>query len=160
MRIGGNLSWQSNISWLRTGVAIDPENIDDEHTGGHHIQLYNLGTFLNDGVEQDHLIRRPNLSGYSRLTYQLPANVSVGISYRYTGKRFDAAYDGSLGPYGALARINVDAYHLVDLDANWQASKAIGLGLKLENISDEAYREVAGFQTRGRSLYLKLTAKW
>jgi outer membrane cobalamin receptor len=160
MRISGKLSWQANISWIRTGIEIDPEDMEDQHTGGHHIQLYNLGVFVGDDVEQEGLIRRPNLSGFSRMNYKLSADLSLGISYRYTGKRFDATYDGSLGPYGALARLNVDGYHLVDFDGNWQITKQIGVGLKAENIFDEEYRELAGFQTRGRSVYLKLTAKW
>lgn len=159
-RITGALSLQGNLSWLRTAIEMEGDNIEELHTGGHHIQIYNLGTFLNARVEQVDLIRRPSLAGFARLSYQLHSDVSVGIGYRYTGKRFDATYDGSLGPYGALARINVEGYHLADVDAHWQAGKAIGFALKVENIFDEAYRELAGFQTRGRSVYLKITAKW
>ena len=70
----------------------------------------------------------------------------------------DVGYDGTLGPYGALARIDVDAFHLIDLGVNWKASKVVSIGVKVENVLDEKYREVVGFQTRGRSAYLKVSA--
>ena len=154
------LSVQGNISILKTGILVKPEDIDPRQTGDHHVQLYNLGTFLGGDVEQSDLVRRPDFTAYTKLVVKPRRSLSVNVTYRYTGKRFDAGYDGTLGPYGALARIGVDAYHLVDLGGSWQASKILALGLQVENLFNEEFREVAGFQTRGRSLNLKVTARW
>jgi outer membrane cobalamin receptor len=84
----------------------------------------------------------------------------LSAAYRYTGSRFDSGYDFTLGPYGALKRLNVESYHLVDVGVDWQATKVLGIGIKVENVLDESYREIAGFQTRGRSAFVKLTARW
>ncbi|HET9486757.1 MAG TPA: TonB-dependent receptor, partial [Chryseosolibacter sp.] len=154
------ISIRGNVSMIETGIRIDPGNIDGKHTGGNHVQLYNLGRFLNGEIDQDDLFRRPDLTAFASLQYKPVEDFSVSASWRYTGKRLDARYDGSLGPYGALAHIDVEAYHLVDLGVGWQASEVINIGLKVENVLDEEYREVVGFQTKGRSLYLKVSARW
>ena len=154
------LSLQGNISLLRTQVTAVPEDVDLDHTGGHHVQLYSLGKFLSSGLDQDKLVRRPGMTAFGRVQYAATPKFTLHAAYRYTGHRFDAGYDPSLGPYGGLARLDVEAYHLVDAGINWNASQIFSFGLKIENILDEHYREVVGFQTRGRSAYLKVIARF
>lgn len=154
------LSVDANVSLLNARVLIEEDDVDERYTGGHHVQLFNLGKFLNDDLEQNDVVRRPSFTAYSKLNFRLSDALALHAIYRYTGDRLDAGYDGSLGPYGALARIDVDDYHLVDLAATYALTKSFSVGLKIENLFDEDYREVAGFQTRGRSGYLKLTAQW
>jgi vitamin B12 transporter len=160
VNIRPDLSVMASASALNTTINVGPEYLSSAETGGNHIQLYNLGTFLNESIAQDDAVRRPNFTVFSRVSYRPFADWNVGASYRYTGKRFDSGYDASLGPYGALARISVDAYHLMDVDVSWQATKVLGIAIKVENALNEEYREVVGFQTRGRSVYLKVTARW
>jgi len=160
VRLSKRLSLQANVSLLKAQIKMDADDVDHEQTGGHHVQLYNLGMFLSDDFEQDDVVRRPSVTAYSKLSFQVVDPLTVQAIYRYAGDRYDAGYDGSLGPYGALARMEVDGYHLVDLAANWNATKAFSVGLKVENILDEQYREVVGFHTRGRSVYLKLAVRW
>jgi vitamin B12 transporter len=159
-QLSDKLSLRGNISVLKTRITIEPDNVNPQHTGGHHVQLFNLGTFLNTDVEQNDLVRRPNFAAHTRLSYELSPDLGVALVYRYTGKRFDSGYDGAIGPYGALTRLQVEAYHLIDVGFNWQVTKIFGGALKVENILNEEYREVAGFRTRGRSVYLKLTARF
>ncbi|MEX2230911.1 MAG: TonB-dependent receptor [Cyclobacteriaceae bacterium] len=139
-QISDKVSLSGNISALNTRIKIQPDNIDNQHTGGHHVQLFNLGTFLNNDVEQSDLVRRPNFTAYTRLSYEPVPDLGFAFVYRYTGKRFDSGYDGSLGPYGALSRIAVDAYHLVDIGVNWQATKIFGVAVKVDNLLKEEYR--------------------
>lgn len=154
------LALSANATALRGSINVKPGYITDQQTGGHHLQLYNLGTFLDHDVNQEDLIRRPDFTGFAKLTFTPLKHLSLHAAYRYTGSRFDSGYDGALGPYGALRRIAVDAYHLVDVGLHWQTTKVFSLAVKAENILDENYREVAGFQTRGRSGYLKIMARW
>ena len=159
-RISNNLSFQGNVSFSTSEVSVDPDDLDAFYTGGHHIQLYNLGEFLNQEVKQKNVVRRPNATAFSRLSYRPVKALRLSAAYRYTGRRFDAGYDGSLGPNGALARIEVEAYHLVDAGVTWQAEEKFSVTGKVENVFDESYREVVGFQTRGRSFYLRLSARF
>ncbi len=160
VRINAHFLLRGNVSAISTRVSVRPEDIDLRQTGGNHIQLYNLGVFLNEDLEQKHLVRRPDLTGYLKLSYRPLSQLTFHTAYRYTGKRFDSGYDPALGPYGALSRIQVDAYHLIDVGANWQVSKVFFIAFMVENLLNEQYREVVGFQTRGRGAYLKVGAKW
>ena len=150
----------ANVSLLKAQVMVSEGQLDIVHTGRHHVQLYNLGVFLNEDFEQDDVVRRPSFTAYSKLGYRLRNDITFNLIYRYTGKRFDAGYDATLGPYGALARLDIDAYHLFDVGVQWDVSKVLSLAVKIENALDEHYREVAGFQTRGRSMYLKMAVRW
>jgi len=158
--ITDQLSIQVNGSVMRGRIKMKPENIDLVKTGGHHVQLYNQGIFINRDIEQEHLVRRPDFTIFARIDYKLVSDLTLSATYRHTGRRFDSGYDPSLGPYGGLARINVHAYRLVDAGINWQATKIFGVAFKVENLFNESYRELAGFQTRGRSAYVKFTARW
>lgn len=160
IRFGERVSVDANLSWLKAQIRMDDNDLDERYTGGHHVQVYNLGKFLNDDIEQDDVVRRPSLTAYSKVNFRLMDEVTLHAIYRYSGDRLDAGYDGSLGPYGALRTLEVEDYHLIDVAANWNLTKAFSVGLKVENILDERYREVVGFQTRGRSIYLKLSARW
>jgi vitamin B12 transporter len=160
VQISKKLSIQGNVSAISTKVEVRPGDMNAAKTGGNHVQLYNLGSFLTGNLEQEHLVRRPDLTGYMRLSYHPFSDVTLSTAYHYTGLRYDAAYDPALGPYGALSRLEVKAYHLMDLAFEWDASKALSLVFRVENILNEEYREVAGFQTRGRSVYLKARVKW
>ena len=160
IQLSRSFSFLGNVSLLRAQVRSSPADLDVERTGGHHVQLYNLGKFLDQNFEQNDVVRRPGFTAYGRLSYLATARLTIEGIYRYTGDRYDAGYDGTLGPYGALARINVEAYHLVDANINWRVSEVLSAAFKVENIFDEAYREVVGFQTRGRSVFLKLTARF
>lgn len=160
IRLSDWLSVDANVSFLKARIRMDEHDLDESFTGGNHVQVYNLGKFLKDDVEQNDVVRRPSFTGYSRLNFQWMDDLRIHAIYRYTGDRLDAGYDGSLGPYGALRTVDVEDYHLVDLAANWNLTDVFSVGLKVENVFDERYREVIGFQTRGRSFYLKLAARW
>lgn len=155
IHLSEHFSLTGNFSWLKTKVRASREDLDDAVTGGHHVQLYNLGRFLDREFEDGAVVRRPSFTSFCQLSWKPVAAVKVDLIHRFTGNRYDAGYDSSLGPYGALARMEVDEYHLADLAAYWQISKVLGLGAKVENILDEDYREVVGFTTRGRGFYVK-----
>jgi vitamin B12 transporter len=154
------LYFHGNITWLDGQVTINPSDINTEQTGGNHVQLFNYGSFVTDEIKINKLIRRPRLVTNAEVGYKPISTLALSASYRYAGSRFDSGYDADLGPYGALNQIEVKYYHLIDLGINWDASKSFSVGLKLENIFNEDYQEIIGFQTRGRSAYLKLNFRW
>lgn len=154
------LSLHGNLTILQAQIKATPGDIDPGMTGGNHVQLYNLGRFLDGSFEEDEVVRRPRFTAFGRLRYTPNPDLTLSTTYRYTGNRFDAGYDASLGPYGGLARLDVDSYHLIDVGMNWHASAVFSFSMKIENLLNEAYREVVGFQTRGRSAYLKVTARF
>jgi vitamin B12 transporter len=94
------------------------------------------------------------------MEFQARKNITTGIAYRHAGPRFDSGYDETLGPYGALNQFKVRNYNLIDFSINWSVSSKWLLSAQVENIFNESYQEIIGFQTRGRSAYLKINFRW
>jgi outer membrane receptor protein involved in Fe transport len=90
-RLSDRISLHGNISFLTSQIEVHPQDIDQAYTGGHHIQLYNLGAFLNQEVKQKEVVRRPDVTAFTRFNYVPMEELAFNVSYRYTGKRFDAA---------------------------------------------------------------------
>ncbi|HYF68682.1 MAG TPA: TonB-dependent receptor, partial [Ohtaekwangia sp.] len=156
----GKFTLQGNVSWVDGHITVDPSDIDDRITGGNHVQLFNYGIFATREVEVNTLVRRPRLTAYAQLQFHPGKSVTAGIAYRHAGARFDSGYDPTLGPYGALNQFEVDNYNLFDLSFNWKLHAKVLLGARVENIFNESYAEILGFQTRGRSAYLQIGFRW
>jgi vitamin B12 transporter len=150
----------ANISAIKGEVTISPEDINVDQTGGHHVQLFNYGSFITDEIKIEKLVRRPKVNGYAEIGYKPLTYLTVNIAYRHAGARNDVGYDANLGPFGALNQFNVKQYSLVDVGVSWQIIKNISVAFKAENIFNENYQEILGYQTRGRSAYIKLNVRW
>jgi vitamin B12 transporter len=149
-----------NLSALKGRIYVREEDISAEHTGGHHVQLYNDGSFLTKDIEIGSLARRPRVTVYAEAGLRVNKSVTIYSILRHAAARNDVEYDATLGPFGALAEKNVRSYNLVDIGVNWQIAKRIAFNVKVENLTSENYREINGFQTRGRSAYAKIFFKW
>ncbi len=156
----GKFFLRGNVTALEGKVSFSPDDIDAEHTGAHHVQPYNYGAFINDAVTTRKLIRKPAVTGYAEAGYKIKNNLHASAILRHGGSRYDVVYDPTLGPFGALGRANVKTYDLIDLASTWRITNSWLLGVKIENVFDTDYREIQGFQTRGRSVYLKVQFKW
>jgi len=150
----------SNFTWITGNLNFTPEAIDQEQTGGNHVQLFSYGDFVNKKITKDNLVRRPRTTASAEVGYSPLKSLSTSIVYRYSGSRPDSQYDYTSGPFGALGQSTVNSYHLVDFNVYYQLSKMISVGARIENLFDEKYQEIIGFQTRGRSAYLKVGIKW
>jgi vitamin B12 transporter len=152
----GKFKLRGNVSLIDGYITVEPSNIDVGVTGGNHVQLFNYGVFVIDEVDVNKLVRRPQLTAYAQFEFQARKNITTAIAYRHAGPRFDSGYDETLGPYGALNQFKVRSYNLIDLSINWSLSSKWLVSARVENVFDESYQEIIGFQTRGRSAYLKV----
>jgi vitamin B12 transporter len=122
--------------------------------------VYSNGAFINQEMENNNLVRRPKAMAFAEARYKLLPAVTLTANYRLAGARMDAAYDPTLGPFGALNQLNVKSYQLIDAGIRWQAGERFSIMAKAENIFNQKYREIIGYNARGRSGYVKLTFKW
>lgn len=159
-RLHEKLSLRGNLTWLEGILKFSPSDIDVAKTGGNHVQVYSNGAFINQEVENHHLVRRPKATAFAQASYQLTPAISLTGNYRLAGARFDAAYDPSLGPFGALTQVKIKTYQLLDAGVNWKANGWFSVTAKVENLLNVKYQEIAGYNTRGRSGYLKLNFRW
>lgn len=156
----GKIELSGNVTWLKGSIKNKPNDLPVDYTNGNHVQLFSNGAFLNVEDKQENLVRRPQVTAFTQLRYRARENMSFNINYRLAGSRFDAFYNSSLGPFGALAPLKIDSYSLIDLGANFKVSKNFSLATSVENIFGTGYQEINGFSTRGRSAYLKAIIKW
>jgi vitamin B12 transporter len=156
----GKFYLQGNVTYMDGKITVRPEDISEAETGGHHVQLYNYGSFATSEVSVDRLARRPRFSAYSEAGYKIIPALTIYAAYRRTGSRNDVEYNGDLGPFGALSGKKVQGYDLFDAGLNYQINKHFTVHTRVENLTDRNYREIYGFQTRGRSGYIKFIFKW
>jgi vitamin B12 transporter len=144
-----------NVSLVGGKLVYDPEMLDRTHTQGHHVQIYNNGSFVNRAVESLGLTRRPNTF---HLSLQMGPYGSWGgrFDVRHVGSRSDVYYESRLGPYGALNTIGVEEYTVVDLTLRWHLLPQLSMMARIENLFDVTYYEIHGFTTRGRGVFASL----
>lgn len=156
----GKFYMNGNISYIDSEISFSSADLDQVATGGNHVQLYNYGSFVDNENTTANLARRPAFTGFAELGYKPVSKLTLSTTLRHTGSRFDVGYDPDLGPYGALGQTNVKRYNLIDAGFSWQAHKSWTITGKVENILNEEFREILGFNTRGRSGYLKVIYRW
>lgn len=76
---------------------------------------------------------------------------AVDLHLTHTGERED---DSFLPPFFAPARVTLDPYMLVGVSARYRVAPQLTLLGRIENMFDDEYQEVFGFETEGVSAYL------
>jgi vitamin B12 transporter len=147
------LSLSGSASIVRGRLTYKPENIQDKHVEGNHVQLYSNGAFLTREVETTNLVRRPSLFNAS-ISYRPIADLLTKIDIEYVGSRYDAYYNTAIGPWGALDVLKIDDYTLVDCTVRYEFNDNLSVSIRMENVFDTRYSEILGFTTKGRAIYL------
>ncbi|MET0183685.1 MAG: TonB-dependent receptor [Caulobacterales bacterium] len=109
----------------------------------------------------------PVAGGGSRPEIRRAENTaSANVSWRSAGERFGAnlniryngaQWDDNFTTFPASA-IELDGFTLVNAGANWRFTEALELYGRVENLTDEEYQEVYGYQGVGRAAYIGLKA--
>jgi len=154
-KISKKITFKANFNYLKGSYSFSPDDLDLAYTGNNHVQLFSNGLFINDEKSSDRLVRRPSYQAFASLSYQPIAKLSLSGNVRLVDTRPDSFYDPTLGPNGALNAQEVDRYALLGFNANYHWSHLFAT-LRMENLTNANYQEINGFNTRGRSLYLKL----
>lgn len=77
------------------------------------------------------------------------ANLTLIADYQYISKRLDSA----------LKR-NMSAYSLVNLKGSYPLHNNLAFFVRIDNLFDKSYEEVAGYGTPGLSAYAGLKASF
>lgn len=99
-------------------------------------------------------VRRPRHSGSASLNYRFYAgrgNLNVHLSH--TGQQDD---DTFLPPFFARQRVSLAAFTLVGMSAALDVTDKVSLIARAENIFDDGYQEVFGFDAAGAAVYAGL----
>lgn len=105
------------------------------------------------GLRSDE-VRRPRHSGSASLNYRFYAGRgNVNFHLTHTGQQDD---DTFLPPFFARQRVSLSSFTLLGLSASFDVTDNISLFGRAENILDDDYQEVFGFDAAGAAVYAGL----
>ena len=102
-------------------------------------------------------VRRPEKSGSISLHYASINDLSrVSLQVLHNGKNQDSEFIFST----AEERVTLSSYTLVNLTASYQVKPNVSLYLRGENLLDDDYQQVFGYQAPGVGVYAGLKARF
>ena len=107
---------------------------------------YTDATEPNSGGRDVDELRRPRHLGSTTLNWQVAERLNIVLNAQYNGHQDDQYFPPWPQP---SARVELDDYTLVNLSAQYQASKSLTVYTRLENLLDEDYEEVFGYESLG-----------
>lgn len=103
------------------------------------------------GVDVDE-VRRPRHQFASSASWvSTDRRASLDLHLTHTGERED---DSFLPPFFAPARVTLDPYTLVGLAGRYRLNPTLSLFGRVENMIDDEYQDVFGFETEGLSAFV------
>jgi vitamin B12 transporter len=99
-------------------------------------------------------VRRPRHSGAASLNYRFyHGRGNVNIHLTHTGRQDD---DTFLPPFFARQRVSLASFTLVGVSGALDLTDNVSLFARAENIFDDDYQEVFGFNSAGAAVYAGL----
>ena len=91
-------------------------------------------------------IRRPRHSASLNLAWQATDKLQLNTNIHYSGGQTDDYFP----PFPSLAqRVSLDKYTLLNINANYSVTEQLDIYIRLDNLLDDQYEEVLGYQTLG-----------
>ncbi|TDM00091.1 MAG: hypothetical protein C4K58_02280 [Flavobacteriaceae bacterium] len=153
--------YDENFSLVQRGMYFnstgknqyDGVEVDFQYKPFHFLSFGSSYTYTNlknvQSVAQSLRIPTHKISGFVRT--QPSKNLNVGLQYTYVDQREDQ--DFFTWPYPL---VNLPAYHLLDFHSSYNINKNTTCFLMLNNLLNQNYQEVFGYQTKGRNFMLGL----
>lgn len=146
------LEFSGNLSLTDATLLFSPDDINEDYTGGNHVQIFESGAFVTGRQEIEGLTRRPQVSAIVKSVYRPLSKLRFMVTSQFVGSRDDVFYSANLGPFGAQDRNEISGYNITDLGMGYELTDNLSVAVKISNLFDTEYVEINGFQTRGRGL--------
>lgn len=101
-------------------------------------------------------VRRPEHSGFFSAAYT-QQNWGADLAWTYTGEQ-DDDYFPPFPPF--QERVTLPSFNLVSLSGYYQLNDMARLTLRFENLIDESYEQVYGYQSAGAAAYAGIRLRW
>ena len=90
--------------------------------------------------------RRPRHSASLNIAWQAVDRLHLNANVQYSGGQTDVFFPPWPSPSQA---VSLDKYTLLNLNANYSATQQLDIYVRLDNVLDDKYEEVFGYQTLG-----------
>src|SRR6056300_180059 len=126
----------SKRNGLELNSSIKPNKnitLNTSYTFTQSQELNAIGKYQNE-------VRRPRHIASFNLSWQQSDSFSINTNLQYNGSQEDIVYPSN---------VKLAEYTIVNLSANFNISKKLDTYLRLENLLDESYEEIFGYQPLG-----------
>ena len=103
-------------------------------------------TERNSSNERSRELRRPEHIGSLNVAWQLTSSLMVNANFQYNGRQSDVYFPPWPNP---METVGMDDYTLVNIRANYKMSPKLDVFIRVDNLTDENYEDVFGYQTLG-----------
>ena len=101
-------------------------------------------------------VRRPRHMASANFNYRfMESRGNINLNLSYTGDHYDTFFP----PGAAGQQVKLDSYTLVNLATSYQATDRVRVYGRIENLFDEAYEDVIGFNTPGIGAFVGVQVK-
>ena len=107
---------------------------------------YSDSTESNSLNERARELRRPEHLGSLNVAWQPTASLMVNANIQYNGRQSDVYFPPWPNP---METVSMDDYTLVNVHANYRINQKLNIFIRLDNLTDENYEDVFGYQTLG-----------
>ena len=94
-------------------------------------------------------VRRPEQQGSLDASWRIMGDVKLNLGVSYNGEMYDT-------DFATFLRTRLDPYTLVRFGASWQATDQIEIYGRIENLLDENYQDVIGYNAAPQAAYIGL----
>lgn len=117
------------------------------------IDLAGTLTFLDAEEGDVEEIRRPDFTASTQITWQPTEALSLTATLDHTGAQLDT-------DFATFNNIELDSFTLVGANIRYDINEVITLSLRGDNLLDENYQEIVGFNSSARTVFAGLSANF
>ncbi len=120
---------------------------------------FNASYTYNDTEDDqgDQLVRRPEHQFSAGVDYSMLANaLTVGANLRHVKDRIDTAFNEDF----STSLVELDDYTVIDLAARYRINESLSVKARVDNVFDEEYQEVLGYNTPERAYFIGLSGEF
>ena len=107
---------------------------------------YSDSSERNSVNEEVRELRRPKHIGSLNVAWQPASSLMVNANFQYNGSQSDVYFPPWPNP---METVSMDDYTLVNVRANYKINQKLDIFIRLDNLTDEKYEDVFGYQTLG-----------
>ena len=132
-------SKRQGVELTAIGILSDSLSLNAAYTYTDSVESDGAGGYKDE-------IRRARHTGSLNLAWQVMDNLHINTNAQYNGSQTDVFFPPWPTP---SETVTLADYTLLNVNANYSASEKLSIYLRLDNLLDDNYEEVFGYQTLG-----------
>ncbi len=148
-----NPDFTSTVQNSLTDSSREGIEIEAQWSPVSNLDLSGSLTFLDAEEDDAEEIRRPDFTASAQATWRPRDDISLTGTLDHTGSQFDT-------DFAIFSNVELDSFTLLGANIRYDVNDIVSLSVRGENLFDEDYQEVIGFNAPGRTVFVGLSANF